>query len=136
MGPTSDEEREQDAIKENRRRRTLNLPELPLPSARQDNAPAPAKARKTKAYVPKRRSGAYALLVALYKNSTEDEPSTWVLKSKLIADALEYSDTPFEKPSVQRIGGAMTGAGAAAVYSAWNSMKTCEFTQVAIGSFD
>jgi crossover junction endonuclease MUS81 len=69
------------------------------------------KPRKTKAYVPAYRSGAYALLLAL---SAVDETSTAGLtKAELTETAQPHCDSSFSAPS-----------DPTKFYTAWNSMKT------------
>ncbi|XP_044761117.1 crossover junction endonuclease MUS81 [Coccinella septempunctata] len=63
-------------------------------------------------YTPSYRSGAYAILLALYKNSLEDNNQGYMLKKDLIKEAQVYCDTSFTKAKV------------GSFYTAWNSMKT------------
>ncbi|CUS09478.1 unnamed protein product [Tuber aestivum] len=71
-------------------------------------APPPKKKRPTKAYIPKKRTGAYALLYALYKGDGD-----MLTKTELIDRARPYCDTSFDAP-----------AEAGKFYTAWASMRT------------
>lgn len=81
----------------------------------EENLPArepPAKKqRKAKPYVPTLRSGPYALLIALAKESGNS--SHGMTKSALIEAAQPYCDSSFTVPS-----------DPSKFYTAWNSMKT------------
>jgi hypothetical protein len=83
-----------------------------------------SKAKPTKGYIPKQGSGAYAILISLYKNCSYDEHSVSTLKQKIIDDAQEYSNTPFEKGTANRAGETREGSGF--TYTAWSGMATCE----------
>ncbi|CAG8494658.1 7514_t:CDS:2 [Dentiscutata erythropus] len=77
--------------------------------------PEPKRQKTTaapKAYVPKYRSGAYAIMLALYKSSEIDSNFS-VTKTDLIKEAQRYCDASFDIPS-----------GKQKFYTAWNSMKT------------
>ncbi|RHZ64173.1 hypothetical protein Glove_326g198 [Diversispora epigaea] len=65
-----------------------------------------------KIYIPKFRSGAYAILLALYKSSEIDSISS-MIKTDLIKEAQQYCDSSFDMPN-----------GKQHFYTAWNSMKT------------
>ncbi|ORY88022.1 hypothetical protein BCR35DRAFT_324374 [Leucosporidium creatinivorum] len=123
-GPTSDEEREEEAIRDARRQRTLGgggpVPAGAAAVLPTSDASPPAK-RKTKSYVPRKRSGAYAILLGLYKNATYDDHQIWTLKAKIIQDATPYSDNSFDKPSAVHNGGNDPGGGH---YTAWSGSKT------------
>ncbi|BGO91146.1 hypothetical protein NBRC10512_005760 [Rhodotorula toruloides] len=77
---------------------------------------------KAREYIPRQNSGAYAILLSLYKNASYDEPQSWTTKSKIIEDGQEYSNTPFETGTAVR-GGQVQG-GQSFTYSAWSGMKT------------
>ncbi|KAG8525763.1 uncharacterized protein KY384_000523 [Bacidia gigantensis] len=69
---------------------------------------APKKRRKEKPYVPKHRSGAYALLMVL----SQEESCQGLIKSQLIDQAQPLSDASF------------IDEGQTKYFTAWNSMKT------------
>lgn len=76
-------------------------------------AESPPRKRKTQPYVPKMRSGAYALVKAL---GTLDQESNEALpKDRLIDLAQPYCDSNFKVPS-----------DPTKFFTAWNSMKTLE----------
>ncbi|BGP31606.1 Crossover junction endonuclease mus81 [Rhodotorula toruloides] len=77
---------------------------------------------KAREYIPRQNSGAYAILLSLYKNASYDERQSWTTKSKIIEDGQEYSNTPFETGTAVR-GGQVQG-GQSFTYSAWSGMKT------------
>ncbi|KAK4703124.1 crossover junction endonuclease MUS81, partial [Phenoliferia sp. Uapishka_3] len=79
------------------------------------------KKKSAKEYVPKQRSGAFGVIIGLYKLSSYEEQETWVTKNELIAVAAEYSDTSYDKPAQNRTGGAV--AGPQAHYTAWSGIK-------------
>lgn len=88
-----------------------------------DEAPSPVKRKNsTKAYVPRKGSGAYAILIALYLHIPAHAPSewsnTWKTNPEIVRLAAPYSNTSFEVP-----GGAPAERGQGA-YTAWKSMKT------------
>ncbi|CAG8541288.1 2832_t:CDS:2, partial [Racocetra fulgida] len=77
--------------------------------------PEPKRQKTTtasKVYVPKYRSGAYAIMLALYKSSEIDSNPN-MTKADLIKEAQRYCDASFDIPS-----------GKQKFYTAWNSMKT------------
>ncbi|GAA6008525.1 Mus81p [Rhodotorula paludigena] len=82
---------------------------------------APPKPRE---YIPKKNSGAYAILLALYKHASFDERQAWRTKAQIIEDGEEYSTTPFETGTANR-GGQIQG-GQSFTYSAWSGMKTLQ----------
>lgn len=71
---------------------------------------------KAREYIPRQNSGAYAILLSLYKSASFDEPQAWTTKSKIIEDGQAYSNTPFETGTAVR-GGQMQG-GQSFTYSA------------------
>ncbi|RMZ90164.1 hypothetical protein DV736_g2623, partial [Chaetothyriales sp. CBS 134916] len=73
----------------------------------------PKRARKAQPYVPKLRSGAYALLVAL--GTLNREQGQALSKTDLIPLAQPYSDSSFTAPT-----------DPTKFFTAWNSMKTLE----------
>ena len=85
------------------------------------SAPKEAKSRE---YIPRQNSGAYAILLALYKNASYDERQTWITKQRIMDDGQEYSTTPFDTGTANRGGQAQGGQGF--TYSAWSGMKTRE----------
>lgn len=80
---------------------------------------APPKPRE---YLPRQNSGAYAIVLALYKCCTADEPESWTTKSRIMEVGQEYSTTPFGQSTANR-GGQIQG-GQSFTYTAWNGMKT------------
>ncbi|CAG8468556.1 8411_t:CDS:2 [Diversispora eburnea] len=70
------------------------------------------KTSTPKIYIPKFRSGAYAILLALYKSSEVNSISS-MIKTDLIKEAQQYCDYSFDMPN-----------GKQHFYTAWNSMKT------------
>ncbi|TEY59363.1 hypothetical protein BOTCAL_0194g00010 [Botryotinia calthae] len=73
-------------------------------------SPSPKKARKPKPYVPKLRSGAYAIILAL---GTQPRNSRiGITKEEIIAIAEPFCDTSFTQTRPSEF------------FTAWNSMKT------------
>ncbi|CAI2162170.1 12816_t:CDS:2 [Funneliformis geosporum] len=70
------------------------------------------KVTAPKTYVPQYRSGAYAIMLALYKYS-EFESTPSVTKAELIKEAQNHCDASFDMPSANQ-----------KYYTAWNCMKT------------
>ena len=73
------------------------------------------KVRKQKDYIPKYRSGAYAILLALHNLGPSRTPPSFS-KEEIIAAATPYSETSLINPS--------TFTGTNARYTAWASMST------------
>ncbi|GAA6021628.1 hypothetical protein JCM11491_001244 [Sporobolomyces phaffii] len=137
-----EEEAVQDAIREARRAKTMGLvpPAHPaalafqahpdgafagLPEGIDDDGAGPGKGKgkaKAKAYIPKQRSGAYAILIAMYKLASYDEHSVSTLKNKIIDEARQYSNTSFDKATSNRGGQAIESEKA--TYTAWSGMGT------------
>ncbi|KAF5289464.1 hypothetical protein FQR65_LT11837 [Abscondita terminalis] len=65
-----------------------------------------------KEYIPLYRSGAYAILITLYKKSLESEYLGYMLKADIIKEGKHLSDKSFVKPDP------------GSYYTAWSSMKT------------
>ncbi|KAK6458325.1 uncharacterized protein RJT20DRAFT_126333 [Scheffersomyces xylosifermentans] len=78
-------------------------------SESQENGPPAKKPRKTKPYVPKYRSGGYAILLALY---IRDRKRNGLTREEISKVAAPYSDKSFSK-----------NPAANDFYSAWNSVK-------------
>lgn len=74
-----------------------------------DEEDKPKKRRKLN-WVPKRRSGGYAILISLYEN---DRTRRGIRKEDIIAGATQYCDTSFSKNPAARD-----------FYSAWDGIKT------------
>lgn len=87
--------------------------ELNSESAEPENTSPARKPRKTQAYVPKLRSGAYALVKAL--STLDQETNEAIPKDRLIALAQPLCDASFTAPS-----------DPTKFFTAWNSMKTLE----------
>jgi crossover junction endonuclease MUS81 len=85
-------------------------------------ASAAPKEAKSREYIPRQNSGAYAILLALYKNASFEERQTWITKQQIMDDGQEYSTTPFDTGTANRGGQAQGGQGF--TYSAWSGMKT------------
>lgn len=118
-----------DAVRERRRQINLGLPYGPEPvppEPRVQNGVGNAKgkgkgkAKEDKTYVPRKGSGSYAILLALYKNSNEDDHRVALTKNKLIEEASAYADQSFTASNKK------TGPGVG-VYTAWSGMKTREW---------
>lgn len=97
-------------------------------------AAAAPKEAKSREYIPRQNSGAYAILLALYKNASFDERETWVTKQRIMDDGQEYSSTPFETGTANRGGQAQSGQGF--TYSAWSGMKTREEPTIKLDNTD
>lgn len=72
----------------------------------------PKKKRKTAPYVPRKRSGGYAILIALY---LKDRDRQGLKKDEIIKHAAKFCDTSFKSNPANN-----------EFYSAWNSMKQLE----------
>lgn len=80
-----------------------------------NNTNSPKKRKvsvSNKEYVPAFRSGAYAILIALYEKSLESDYLGYMLKNDIIKAAQDKCDTSFTK------------AQPGTFYTAWSSMKT------------
>ncbi|GAA5880976.1 hypothetical protein JCM3774_001493 [Rhodotorula dairenensis] len=93
-------------------------------------AAAAPKEAKSREYIPRQNSGAYAILLALYKNASFEERQTWVTRQQIMDDGQEYSSTPFETGTANRGGQAQGGQGF--TYSAWSGMKTLTSKDLAV----
>ncbi|BGP15634.1 Crossover junction endonuclease mus81 [Rhodosporidiobolus nylandii] len=92
------------------------------------------KEKKERAYIPRQNSGAYAILLALYKCSAYGDryndageggagsAESWVTKQMIMDVGQEFSTTPFDTGTANR-GGNATG-GPAFTYSAWSGNTT------------
>lgn len=78
-----------------------------------DNPQPPKKKRKLAPYVPKLKSGAYALIMAL--GELDQEGTQTLSKAQLIEKAQPYCDSSFTTPS-----------DPTKFYTAWKSMQTLE----------
>lgn len=94
--------------KKSRKRKSLEGPEPPS-----QETPPSKKPRKTKPYVPKQESGAYAILMAL--SSLNENSDQRLSKSEICLLAQEHCEASFTVPSEP-----------GKYYTAWNSMKTLE----------
>ncbi|KAJ2021438.1 Crossover junction endonuclease mus81 [Coemansia sp. S680] len=77
-------------------------------------------------YVPRYRSGAFALLLGLYKTYCLYGPDYYIPKNQLIPLSEQYADTPFHvggSTSGHRGGGAGSSYGQ---HTAWSGIKTLE----------
>ncbi|GAA5924700.1 hypothetical protein JCM1841_006389 [Sporobolomyces salmonicolor] len=77
-----------------------------------DGRPGPSAAKgkgKAKDYIPRQNSGAYAIILALYKNANFDEHRVWTTKAKIMQDGQEFSATPFDTGTAMRGGQAPGG---------------------------
>ena len=75
------------------------------------------KVAQPKGYVPKRRSGAYAIVMAL--STIPEESRNGMTKAEVISIAHEWSDHSFTAPSDPK-----------SWYTAWGSMKTLESKEI------
>ncbi|GAA5876587.1 hypothetical protein JCM1840_000818 [Sporobolomyces johnsonii] len=100
-----------------------NLPDADLSD--DDGRPGPSAAKgkgKAKDYIPRQNSGAYAIILALYKNANFDEHRVWTTKAKIMQDGQEFSTTPFDTGTAMR--GGQAQGGQSYTYSAWSGMAT------------
>jgi crossover junction endonuclease MUS81 len=112
-----------DKLKKYTSEKGLPMPEKPFkagkdkrPAASQDQDDGPVvapKKRKTSAYVPKPRSGAFALIMALATLDQNDNKA--LSKNELIELAQPHCDSSFS-----------VGSDTTKHYTAWSSMKTLE----------
>ncbi|KAJ1999756.1 Crossover junction endonuclease mus81 [Coemansia thaxteri] len=88
-------------------------------------------------YVPRYRSGAFALLLGLFKTYCLYGPDYYIPKSELIPLSEQYADTPFHVGGSSRGGGGSRGGGALGSrgggqggsygqHTAWSGIKTLE----------
>uniref|UniRef100_A0AAR5QHU9 Crossover junction endonuclease MUS81 n=1 Tax=Dendroctonus ponderosae TaxID=77166 RepID=A0AAR5QHU9_DENPD len=68
--------------------------------------------KSSKSYVPKYRSGAYAILIALYGQSKLEDYPGYLLKADIIKHGKDFLDSSFTKPEP------------GSRYTAWSSMAT------------
>ncbi|KAJ1667877.1 Crossover junction endonuclease mus81 [Coemansia sp. RSA 1813] len=78
--------------------------------------------RAPRIYVPRYRTGAFALLIGLYKTYCLYGPDYYIPKSELIPLCEQYSDTPFH------VAGSAGGqrSGGHTQHTAWSGIKTLE----------
>ncbi|KAI9506344.1 hypothetical protein BX070DRAFT_187571 [Coemansia spiralis] len=85
------------------------------------NNVANPKRRTPRMYVPRYRTGAFALLIGLYKAHCLYGQDYYVPRSELIPLCEQYTDTPFH------VAGSSTGRGGNSVqHTAWSGIKTLE----------
>ena len=96
--------------KSSRKKRRLEASDLAL--GEESPTKKPRKTAKKKTYVPKLRSGPYAMILAL---STVPESSSGLTKSQIIEIAQEHCDASFTATS-----------GPGQFHTAWSSMKTLQ----------
>ncbi|KAJ1735995.1 Crossover junction endonuclease mus81 [Coemansia sp. Benny D160-2] len=83
-------------------------------------------------YVPRYRTGAFALLIGLYKTLCLYGPDYYIPKSELIPLCEQYTDTPFHVAGTIGGGGSHRGRGGGggggshAQHTAWSGIKTLE----------
>ncbi|KAJ2660623.1 Crossover junction endonuclease mus81 [Coemansia sp. RSA 1200] len=82
-------------------------------------------------YVPRYRTGAFALLIGLYKTLCLYGPDYYIPKSELIPLCEQYTDTPFHVAGSiggggSHRGGGGGGGGGHAQHTAWSGIKTLE----------
>lgn len=94
-----------------KRKREIESALVEVAVAQNEQPSPPKRQRKTKPYVPKPHSGAYALLMAL----SDPGPSGYMDKTALIAKAQPWCEHSFTVPSM-----------ANSSYTAWNSMNTLD----------
>ncbi|KAJ1674871.1 Crossover junction endonuclease mus81 [Spiromyces aspiralis] len=99
--------------------RTLLLPllfagERPAVLADDNLRGSQGASRRPRAYIPRYRSGAFAILIALLKFSICDGPDAYLHKLEIIECAQPYCDTSFEVPK------------SGTKYTAWGAIKTLE----------
>ncbi|KAJ1898692.1 Crossover junction endonuclease mus81 [Coemansia sp. IMI 209127] len=86
--------------------------------------------RAPRIYVPRYRTGAFALLIGLYKTYCLYGSDYYIPKSELIPLCEQYSDTPFHvagSTGGQRGGGGGGGGGGSHIqHTAWSGIKTLE----------
>ncbi|GAA5834650.1 hypothetical protein JCM11251_003623 [Rhodosporidiobolus azoricus] len=80
------------------------------------------KEKKDKPYIPRQNSGAYAILLALYRLSSFDDQQAWSTKQRIMDTGQEYSKTPFDTGTAVRAG--QVQGGGAFTYSAWSGLST------------
>ncbi|KAJ1728760.1 Crossover junction endonuclease mus81 [Coemansia biformis] len=85
----------------------------------------------TRIYVPRYRSGAFALLLGLLKTRCLYGPDYYIPKSELVPMSEQYTDTPFHVGGSSRGGGGGGYAGGAMQLTAWSGMKTLESKSLA-----
>ncbi|KAI9467928.1 Crossover junction endonuclease mus81 [Coemansia sp. RSA 989] len=86
-------------------------------------APASSSRAKPRLYVPRYRSGAFALLIGLFKTYCLYGPDYFIPKSELIPVCEPYTDTPFHVAGSASYGG---GGSGYSQHTAWSGMKTLE----------
>ncbi|KAI8324361.1 ERCC4-domain-containing protein [Martensiomyces pterosporus] len=84
--------------------------------------------RAPRIYVPRYRSGAFALLIGLLKTYCLYGPDYYIPKNQLIPLCEQYSSTPFSVPGGGGGGGGHRGGSGFSQqqYTAWSGMKTLE----------
>ncbi|KAJ1964969.1 Crossover junction endonuclease mus81 [Dipsacomyces acuminosporus] len=82
--------------------------------------------RKTRIYIPRYRTGSFALLIGLFKTYCLYGPDYYIPKSQLIPLCEQYSNTPFNAPGGSGHGHGGSGGGFSQQYTAWSGMKTLE----------
>ncbi|KAJ2763359.1 Crossover junction endonuclease mus81, partial [Coemansia nantahalensis] len=86
-------------------------------------------AQSNRLYVPRYRSGAFALLLGLLKTRCLYGPDYYIPKGELVPLSEQYTDTPFHVGGSSSRGGGH--AGGPMVHTAWSGMKTLETKSLA-----
>ncbi|KAJ2158822.1 Crossover junction endonuclease mus81 [Coemansia sp. RSA 552] len=112
-------------------RKENNIPE-PLPTSAPAAEPSGQSSQRppkpSRLYVPRYRSGAFALLIGLFKTYCLYGPDYYIPKGELVPVCEQYTDTPFH------VGGTTghRGAGGPSMqHTAWSGMKTLESKSLA-----
>lgn len=82
-------------------------------------------------YVPRERSGAYAILLGLYTRPYAVEGEQWTLRSELIRLASAFTDTPFDRPTTGSGGAGGVQATGNGWRTAWSSSALRELARTA-----
>ncbi|GAA6061815.1 hypothetical protein JCM10212_001121 [Sporobolomyces blumeae] len=85
---------------------------------------------KPRDYIPKRNSGPYAIILALYKHADYDEPQRKATKEEIISLAQEFSTTPFDVTTGMKDGQMQQGDKTR--YTAWSSMSTLQQKELVV----
>ncbi|KAJ2734295.1 Crossover junction endonuclease mus81 [Coemansia sp. BCRC 34962] len=99
-----------------------NPPPASQPATEATQASSRGLQRPSRIYVPRYRSGAFALLLGLYKTYCLYGPDYFIPKNQLIPLSEQYSDTPFHAA-----GSSSGNRGPSyAQHTAWSGIKTLE----------
>ncbi|KAJ2696587.1 Crossover junction endonuclease mus81, partial [Coemansia spiralis] len=115
-----------------RRENGIAVDEPAQPTAAPGSASTGSRgAQSGRLYVPRYRSGAFALLLGLLKTRCLYGADYYIPKGELVPLSEHYTDTPFHVAGSSRAGSGGGHAGGPIQHTAWAGMKTLEAKSLA-----